>query len=127
MLWASESVRLVGHDWGAVIGWHFCFAHPEMVDRYVALSVGHPTAYATAPLKQKLMGTYILVFQLRGIAEWLSVATNWQALRVGMRSRTRRPTGSRIEAARTVDRGTPLLPRQYRHDRGADASALSRR
>ena len=80
-----KSVRLVGHDWGAVIGWHFCFAHPEMVDRYVALSVGHPTAYATAPLKQKLMGTYILVFQLRGIAEWLIRRNNWQALRVGMR------------------------------------------
>ncbi len=41
------------------------------VDRYVALSVGHPTAYARGGLRQKLMGWYILAIQLRGFAEWL--------------------------------------------------------
>lgn len=40
-----DKVRLVAHDWGAVISWHFAIAHPERVDRYVALSVGHPATY----------------------------------------------------------------------------------
>ncbi|MFA5120622.1 alpha/beta fold hydrolase [Zavarzinia sp.] len=62
---------LVGHDWGAVVCWHLCFEQPRRVRRYAALSVGHPTAYARAPLVQKLMGWYILFFQLRGLAEWL--------------------------------------------------------
>ncbi len=54
-----------------MIGWAFAIAHPERVDRYVALSVGHPTAYARGGLRQKLMGWYILAIQLRGFAEWL--------------------------------------------------------
>lgn len=76
-----ERVRLVAHDWGAVIGWHLCIAHPHLVERFAALSVGHPTAYATAPLAQKLKGYYVLLFQLRGIAEALIRAGNWRALR----------------------------------------------
>ena len=64
-------VRLVAHDWGAAIGWLVAIRHPERIDRYVAISVGHPTAYARGGFKQKLMGWYILMFQLRGFAEWL--------------------------------------------------------
>lgn len=74
-------VRLVGHDWGAVIGWHMAMWHPERVERYGALSVGHPAAYARAGLMQKLKGYYVLVFQLRGIAERLIRAGNWRGLR----------------------------------------------
>jgi pimeloyl-ACP methyl ester carboxylesterase len=66
-----DKVQLVAHDWGAVIGWAFVIAHPERVERYVAISVGHPTAYARAGLMQKLKAWYILVIQLRGFAEWL--------------------------------------------------------
>src|SRR5512132_1054700 len=53
-----EKVRLIGHDWGAVISWHLAIAHPERVDRYVAMSVGHPTAYASGGMVQKLRGYY---------------------------------------------------------------------
>lgn len=70
-------VRLVAHDWGAVIGWRFVLAHPERVDRYVALSVGHPTAYARGGLVQKLRGYYVLLMQLRGVMEWLAMCGDW--------------------------------------------------
>ena len=33
-------VRLVGHDWGAGVGWAIATFVPEIVDRYVAVSVG---------------------------------------------------------------------------------------
>ena len=66
-----EQADLAGHDWGAVIAWHLCIAHPERIRRFVALSVGHPTAYAKGPPIQKLMGYYILAFQFRGLAERL--------------------------------------------------------
>jgi pimeloyl-ACP methyl ester carboxylesterase len=39
-----KKVLLVGHDWGAAVCWKFSMRHPECVDRYVAVSVGHPTA-----------------------------------------------------------------------------------
>lgn len=76
-----QKVRLVGHDWGAVIGWRFCMDHPDRVDRYAALSVGHPAAYATAPLEQKLKGHYILLFQLRGFIERALMRNDWWAFR----------------------------------------------
>lgn len=74
-------VKLVGHDWGAVICWHLAIARPERVERYAALSVGHPEAYARASLRQKTKGWYVLLFQLRGIAETLLRAGDWRLLR----------------------------------------------
>ena len=74
-------VRLVGHDWGAVIGWAFAARHPERVRRYAALSVGHAAAYAAGPIEQKVKGWYVLMFQLRGIAEWAAKAGDWWFLR----------------------------------------------
>jgi pimeloyl-ACP methyl ester carboxylesterase len=64
-------VRLVGHDWGAAIGWQAAIAHPDRIDRYVAISVGHPTSFRRGGFKQKLSSWYMLMFQLRGFAEWL--------------------------------------------------------
>lgn len=63
-------VDLIAHDWGAIIGWALCLQHPERVRRYVALSVGHPKAYAAAGLEQKRKGLYVGLFQLVGLAEW---------------------------------------------------------
>jgi pimeloyl-ACP methyl ester carboxylesterase len=76
-----ERVKLVGHDWGAVIAWAFVAMHPDRVERYVALSVGHAAAYAAGPIEQKLKGWYVLMFQLRGFAEWLIKRRNWAFFR----------------------------------------------
>lgn len=65
-----ERAVVVGHDWGAVLAWLMAIHHPDRVERLVAVSVGHPTAYARDGLRQKLKGWYTLAFQLRGIAEW---------------------------------------------------------
>lgn len=73
--------KVVGHDWGAVVGWVLAVRHPERVERYVALSVGHPMAYARAGLEQKLKGWYTLFFQWRGVAERALRAGNWALFR----------------------------------------------
>ncbi|MBW7013560.1 alpha/beta fold hydrolase [Pseudomonas sp. N040] len=72
-----DKVRLVAHDWGAVQGWLFTLKHPERVERYIPLSVGHPAAYGSGGLAQKLKGWYVVMFQLRGFPEWLFKAGNW--------------------------------------------------
>ncbi|MES2127863.1 MAG: alpha/beta fold hydrolase [Pseudomonadota bacterium] len=75
---AIDKVKLVSHDWGAVIGWQFLMAHPQRVERAVMLSVGHPSAYGSGGIAQKLKGYYILLFQLRGVAEWVLKLANWR-------------------------------------------------
>ena len=34
-----DTVFLVGHDWGAIVGWYVCLFRPERVKAYVCLSV----------------------------------------------------------------------------------------
>ncbi len=80
-----DKVRLVGHDWGAVQAWHLALWHPERVERYVALSVGHPKSYATGGLMQKLKGYYIALIQLRGLFELVARSFDWWPFRMMMR------------------------------------------
>jgi pimeloyl-ACP methyl ester carboxylesterase len=72
-----DKVRLIGHDWGAVQGWQLAIRHPERVERYIALSVGHPGAYARAGLGQKLRAYYVLLAQLRGLIELVIRSFGW--------------------------------------------------
>jgi pimeloyl-ACP methyl ester carboxylesterase len=70
-------VRLVGHDWGALQAWCFAMQHPERVDRYIAMSVGHPAAYIKAGVAQKLKSYYVFCIQLRGLIEFLVTRFDW--------------------------------------------------
>jgi pimeloyl-ACP methyl ester carboxylesterase len=117
-----RQVRLVGHDWGAVQAWHLALSHPERVERYIALSVGHPRAYATGGIAQKLKGYYVALIQLRGIAEVIARACNWWPLRMmtrypaefpHIRERLSRP--GRLTAGFNYYRANigMLLPRPY--------------
>jgi len=80
-----EKVKLVAHDWGAAIAWCLVVSHPERIDRYVTLSVGHLAAYARGGLLQKLKGYYVMLIQLRGIAEFLLTRFNWLGFRLMVR------------------------------------------
>lgn len=75
-----RNVRLVGHDWGAMVGWLLAMRHPQRVERFIALSVGHPNAYARGGLGQKIRGYYILLIQLRGLIELLTARCDWWLL-----------------------------------------------
>jgi len=63
--------HIAGHDWGAVVGWFFAIAHPEMTRSLTALSVGHPAALATAMQEadQQARSRYIDLFLMEGKAE----------------------------------------------------------
>ncbi len=64
-----DRVHVVGHDWGSVIAWFLAVYHPDRLRSLVAVSLGHPTAYAHAGLSQKRAGWYIGVFCAAGLAE----------------------------------------------------------
>ncbi|WP_341711400.1 alpha/beta fold hydrolase [Erythrobacter sp.] len=99
---------LVAHDWGALIGWRLAIAHPERIERYVALSVGHPAALGAGGLRQMLKSYYIFLFQIRGLGEWLMRGRNWRMVRAMARTPQ--------EAQRAVDR----LSRRGRLTAGID-------
>jgi pimeloyl-ACP methyl ester carboxylesterase len=37
-----DRVRVIGHDWGALVGFLLCLHHPERVERFVSLAIPHP-------------------------------------------------------------------------------------
>lgn len=76
-----DKILLVGHDWGAVIAWQVCMHAPGRVERLVVLSVGHPAAFRTAGLAQRLKSFYMVVFQARGVAERLLTMGGWFFMR----------------------------------------------
>jgi pimeloyl-ACP methyl ester carboxylesterase len=73
--------HVVGHDWGAALGWVTASLLADRVDHLVAISVGFPAAFATAGLAQREKSWYMLLFQFRDVAEqWLSM-DNWRNFR----------------------------------------------
>lgn len=76
---------VVGHDWGAAIAWALAALHPQRVDRLVALSVGHPAAFAAAGLAQREKSWYMLLFQFPGVAEQWLTQDEWSNFRTWAR------------------------------------------
>ncbi|CAN5818195.1 alpha/beta hydrolase [soil metagenome] len=67
-----DQVDVVGHDWGANVGWLLASWHPDRVRTLTAVSVPHPKAYGWAMRhdpEQPQKGSYIKLFLLEGKAE----------------------------------------------------------
>jgi pimeloyl-ACP methyl ester carboxylesterase len=68
-----ERVHVIGHDWGAALGWLVAALLPHRVHSLTAMSVGHPASFRAAGLAQREKSWYMLLFQFAGVAErWLS-------------------------------------------------------
>lgn len=76
-----KQVDVVGHDWGAVFAWFLAIAEPQRLRRAMAMTVGHPTSYARAGLRQKQRGWYTLFFCIPGLSTWLLQGNSWLSLR----------------------------------------------
>jgi pimeloyl-ACP methyl ester carboxylesterase len=83
-----DRVSLVGHDWGAALGWRLCIDAPDRFERFVALSVGHLEAVRRAGLGQRLRFYYMAIFCIPGFSEWLLKAGNWRIVRGLTRDRS---------------------------------------
>lgn len=67
-----ERFHLLGHDWGAQVGWVLCARAPERVQSFTAVSVPHPRAFASAyreDAEQQAASAYIGLFRQEGVAE----------------------------------------------------------
>jgi len=96
-----ESAHVIGHDWGAQVGWLMAARHPERVRTLTAVSVPHPKALALAlrvRASQRARTAYFKVFQSPA-AERLLLARDGALLRTMLK-----PIGARgikyVEAMR---------------------------
>ncbi len=76
-----EKVTLVGHDWGSNLAWVTAAFVPTSVDRLVALSVGHPTAFRSAGISQMVKSFYMLLFAHEGVGETFLRYNDHEAIR----------------------------------------------
>ena len=44
----AERFHLVGHDWGAAVGWSTVLQHSDRIDSWTGLSIAHPAAFIAA-------------------------------------------------------------------------------
>lgn len=76
-----ERATVVGHDWGAAVGWALAAVMPARVTRLVALSVGHPSGFFADPIGQRERSWYMLFFQHTGVAEEALRRDDWRLFR----------------------------------------------
>lgn len=69
----GRPVHLVGHDWGAAVGWLTAANHPDLVRSLTAVSVPHPRAMLQAARRsdQLRRSWYMGLFQLPWLPERL--------------------------------------------------------
>lgn len=76
-----EKAHLVGHDWGAAVGWLLAGSRPDRFLTFTALSLGHARAYAKAGWEQLAKAWYILAVLVPSLGEWLVRRNDWRLLR----------------------------------------------
>ncbi len=79
-----STVDVVGHDWGAFVGWSLATWNPERVRSLTAVAVPHPKAFAWAlgnDSDQQARSAYISLFRTEGKAEHVLLADDARRLR----------------------------------------------
>ena len=79
----ARSVVLIGHDWGAMVGWSFAAGKVRPLERLVIMNVPHPLCFRAAlkHWRQMRKSWYIAFFQLPALPERMLVANGGAALR----------------------------------------------
>ncbi|MFV2102616.1 alpha/beta fold hydrolase [Micromonospora sp. LOL_024] len=78
------TAHVVGHDWGAIVGWALAASRPDRVRTLTAVSVPHPAAMAHAldnDPQQKARSAYMLLFRQPVVAEKTLLALGAAGLR----------------------------------------------
>ncbi|BBH66602.1 epoxide hydrolase [Actinoplanes sp. OR16] len=103
-----ERVHVIGHDWGAQVGWLLAANHPERLRTLTAVSVPHPRALLLALRvrpSQKARLAYFEVFR-SSRAERLLLARDAAVLRWMLRPLVARRVQAYVDAAREPGRLT---------------------
>lgn len=122
-----EQVDLVGHDWGAVVGWTLAATRPDRVRTLTAASVPHPKAMAAALADensgQRERSAYIRLFRRPGKAEQVLLEDDAARLRAVYRPLARPAAEPHLRALSHPAALTAAL-NWYRAMRPQDSAAL---
>lgn len=82
----QETFSVVGHDWGASVGWWLAGQVPGRLRRFATLNAPHPAVWLDAirndPV-QKRKSTYVRFFRMPWLPEFLLALNGYQALAKG--------------------------------------------
>ncbi len=95
-----ERAAVVGHDWGAAVGWWAALQYPDRLSGFVAANVPHPTVFTETlrqSWRQRLRSWYFLALQVPAIPERLVRLGNWQAVTRVMRRTSQPGTFSSVD------------------------------
>lgn len=94
---------LVGHDWGAIIGWWIAQNYPDRVERFVSISAGHPALWRegmeTNPAQHK-KSRYVRIMQVPVLPELGMRLQNYAPLAKAITSTARKGAVSAEDVAR---------------------------
>ncbi len=76
-----EKAHLVGHDWGAVMGWNLAGMHADRFYTNTVVSIGHFSSPAFEGYKEKASSWYIYLFLQEGLAEQTLASYDWAFFR----------------------------------------------
>ena len=80
----AEEFHLIGHDWGAVVGWSAVLSNPSRITSWTALSFPHPAAFGAALLDdpdQQDRSSYVAFFQTPWLPETVFSFNNFSVLK----------------------------------------------
>lgn len=98
-----RTFSVVGHDWGATIGWWVATRHAERVERLCVLNAPHPGVWKHAMRSdpvQRRQSWYVRVFRLPKLPELLMRARDHKALADALRGARRPDAFSEEDLAR---------------------------
>ncbi|MCU1345411.1 MAG: putative hydrolase or acyltransferase of alpha/beta superfamily, partial [Acidimicrobiia bacterium] len=78
-----QRFHLVGHDWGGAVAWAAAYLKPERLLSVAVLATPHPRAMLRSMVTstQALRSSYMVLFQLPAVPEWMMLANGAAPLR----------------------------------------------
>lgn len=99
----SETAHIVGHDWGAFVGWDLALRYPEAVNRLSIINVPHPRVFEQllrTNLTQLHKSWYMFLFQLPDFSESVIRRNDFEFLVAEMQGGSRSGTFSQVDFER---------------------------
>jgi pimeloyl-ACP methyl ester carboxylesterase len=95
-----DRFAVVGHDWGASVGWWIARNYPARVSQLAVLNAPHPAIWKYAMRHvpaQRRRSRYVGMMALPGIPEFLVRARNFNALVQALRGARRKDAFSKVD------------------------------